>query len=253
MELSGSNRLRRLGESPALIGAVKLLRELLPGDAGYGDPLSTAGETQAGLIGRRLSEATAERPTVLREAGLSALQVWEAIAQARGSGGAERAVAILFTDLAGFSDWALKAGDEPAIELLREVSIVVEPAVKARDGEVVKRLGDGMMAVFDDPRGALESVLAARDDLAEIEVEGYEPKLRAGIHAGRARIVGGDYFGVDVNVAARVAEHAAGDELLLTDAALAQLDEGGLDVRRKRFFRAKGVPGEVRVHTVSPK
>jgi adenylate cyclase len=251
MEASRRKPLRSLSESPALMTAVKLLREFLPGDASYGDPLSTTEGTQAGLIGRRLSELTAERPGVLREAGLSALQVWEAISQARGRGGPVDEVAILFTDLAGFSDWALKAGDKPAVELLRDVSKAVEPAVREHEGKVVKRLGDGMMAVFSEPQSALDSVLASRGALAGVDVDGYKPKLRAGIHAGQAQRVGGDYFGVDINIAARVAENASAGEVLVTDAALAELNVGELQVQRKRFFRGKGVPGDVSVHSVS--
>jgi adenylate cyclase len=110
--MSAPKRRPSLGESRVLLSAIKLLRELLPGDPSYGDPLSTASGSQAGLIGRRLAELTAERPSVLREAGLSALQVWEAIAQSRHSGDQEQEVTIAFTDLAGFSSWALEAGDD---------------------------------------------------------------------------------------------------------------------------------------------
>jgi adenylate cyclase len=237
-------------QGKVLLRAIKVLRELLPGDPSYGDPLSTASGTQAGLIGRRLAELTAERPGVLREAGLSALQVWEAISQSRQSGDRERELTIAFTDLAGFSSWAMEAGDEPAIQLLREVSAVAEPAIKERRGEVDKRLGDGMMAVFPEPASALESILAAQGAVGELDVDGYRPQLRAGIHTGRAQRVGDDYFGVDVNVAARVAEQASAGEVLITHSVLQGLDDAQLAVRQKRFFRGKGVPNEIKVHSV---
>src|SRR5919106_3347828 len=89
-----------------LMKAVKLARELLPGDSRYGDPLSTAGSQPRSLVARRLGELAAERPGILKEAGLSALQVMDAAAmQSRESGEATRA--IVFTDLVGFSSWAL--------------------------------------------------------------------------------------------------------------------------------------------------
>jgi adenylate cyclase len=241
-----------LAQNKVLLSAIRVLRELLPGDASYGDPLSTASGTQAGLIGRRLAELTAERPGVLREAGLSALQVWEAISQSRQSGGErEQELTIAFTDLAGFSSWAMEAGDEPAVRLLREVSAAAEPAVTERGGEVVKRLGDGMMAVFPDPAAALEAVLAAQEAVGRLDADGYSPELRAGVHTGRAQKVGGDYFGVDVNVAARVAEQASAGEVLITDSVLEGLDDPELAARRKRFFRGKGVPSEINVHSVN--
>src|SRR5438874_7934690 len=112
---------RRLNRSPALMTAAKLVRELLPGDSRFGDPLSTAGQAQPEVVGRRLAELTSTRPGVMREAGLTALQVWQALSEAQGRGQGDEQLAIVFTDLVDFSDWALGAGDEAALELLRAV------------------------------------------------------------------------------------------------------------------------------------
>ena len=243
----------RLDRHPKLLVAAKLARELLPGDSRFGDPLSTAGREQPHVVGRRIAELTAERPGLLREAGLSALQVWQAASEAQGRGRGERELAILFTDLVEFSTWALEAGDDAALDLLRDVGQAIEPPIKARGGTVVKWLGDGMMAVFDEPQGALEATLEARRRLADVGANGYQPRIRAGIHVGRPRRVGGDYLGVDVNVAARVASEASADELLVSDRALASLDADSLKVRKKRFFRVKGVPKDVTTFSVAPK
>ena len=241
----------RLNENPKLLTGAKLLRELLPGDSKFGDPLSTAGKEQPQLVGKRLSELTAERPGLLREAGLSALQVWQAVGEAQGRGRGNRELAIVFTDLVGFSDWALEAGDESALELLREVSEAIEPAFAAHGGEVVKRLGDGIMAVFDDAHSALEGIVEARERIGVVEVAGYRPRFRAGLHVGRPRRLGGDYLGVDVNIAARVAEQASADELLVSDRALEMLGEDGLKARRKRRFKVKGVPRDMTAYKVA--
>src|SRR5919109_62241 len=166
---------RRFNQSPALLTAAKLVRELLPGDSRFGDPLSTAGGRQSAVVGKRLAELTAERPGVLREAGLTALQVWQAVSEAQGRGQGDERLAILFTDLVDFSDFALEAGDEAALELLREVGEAIEPPVGAHGGEVVKRLGDGMMAVFPEPQQALDAVIEARERLTEVRADGYQP------------------------------------------------------------------------------
>ena len=242
---------RRTNVNPKLLTAAKFLRELLPGDSKFGDPLSTAGREQPQLVGRRLAEVTSERPGVLREAGLTALQVWQAMAEAQGRGRGEQDLAIVFTDLVGFSDWALEAGDEHALELLRDVGLAMEPPVSAHGGEVVKRLGDGMMAIFDEPSDALEALREACAGVSEVEVDGYRPCFRAGLHVGRPRRIGGDYLGVDVNVAARVAEEANGNEVLVSDRALQDLDVGKLDVRRKRRFKVKGVPSDMTAYRVA--
>ena len=44
--------------------------------------------------------------------------------------------------------------------------------------------------------------------------------MRFGVHSGKPRRLGGDYFGVDVNVAARVMEAASPDQVLISEADL---------------------------------
>lgn len=241
---------RRVDVNPRLLTAARLARELLPGDSQFGDPLSTAGGEQPHVVGRRLALLTEKRPGVLREVGLSALQVWQAVSESAGRGRGDRELAVAFTDLVDFSEWALEAGDDAALECLRDVGQVIEPEVRRRGGDVVKWLGDGMMAVFDEAPAALEALLAARDGVAELEVAGWRPQLRAGMHVGRPRRLGGDYLGVDVNIAARVADHAGAGEVLVSDRALELLDQDGLELRRKRRFKVKGVPKDMAAHSV---
>src|SRR5271165_2250981 len=78
-----------------------------------------------------------------------------------------------FTDLVGFSTWALESGDEPAIALLRAVGEAIEPPMVERRGEIVKRLGDGLMAVFWEASSATEAAFAAGERASVIEVQGY--------------------------------------------------------------------------------
>ena len=232
-----------------MLNAARWIRELLPGDSELGDPLSTAGDEPSQLIARRVAETASERPSVAREIGLGALQVWQAWSEAQGRGRGDREVAILFTDLVDFSSWALEVGDETTLDLLRKVGTASEAAICARGGRVVKRLGDGLMAVFDDTRSAVEAAHEARRDVAGLQLDGYRPKLRAGVHVGRPRKLGGDYLGVDVNVAARVAAAASGDEVLISGQGRQQLDPEAFQFRRRRF-RAKGAPKELEVYAV---
>jgi adenylate cyclase len=246
-----AGRAREIDQSPALVKAARRAREMLPGDAEFGDPLSTAGSEQPQVVGRRLSTLTAERPGLLRETGLSALQVWESLSEKQGRGRGKERLAVVFTDLAEFSEWALKAGDDEAVRLLRDVDGAMEPAMRERGGRVVKRMGDGMMAVFTESGEALEALLDARERLRDVKADGYDPRFRAGIHLGKPRKLGGDYFGVDVNIAARLAEQAAPDEVLVSDAALRDLDTDELKVKKKRRFKVKGVPDDLQAYSIT--
>jgi len=230
--------LRRLDSGERLVALARAWRRRLPGDHEYGDPLSLAGDEAPQVVGRGLSALADERPSALRELGMGALQVWQGLAEAQGRGHGDRELAILFTDLVDFSDWVLEAGDERAVELVRAVGQAVEGAVRAHGGRVVKRLGDGVMAVFDDPAAAVRAGCEAAGAAGEL----HAPGLRAGVHIGRPRKLGGDYFGVDVNVAARVAAAAGGGEVLVSDAVRERLDPEQIATRRRWRFKPKGAP-----------
>lgn len=240
--------LRRIDAHPALLKAAQALRSRLPGDHRYGDPLSVAGDEPPQVIGRRLAQLTAQRPGALRELGFSALQVWQSVSEAQGRGRGGRELAILFTDLVDFSKWALGAGDDRAVELLRQVGDATEPVIESGGGRVVKRLGDGLMAVFEEPHDAVCAAMDAGAAVSELELDGYRPAMRAGVHVGRPRKLGADFFGVDVNVAARVAAAAGAGEVLISEAARERLDGDDVVVRRRWRFRAKGAPKDLRVY-----
>jgi adenylate cyclase len=243
---------RKLDEQPILVKAARRAREMLPGDREVGDPLSTAAGRPPDLLARYLSEVT-ERPSAVREVGLAALQVYQSMSESQGRGRGDRECAILFTDLVEFSAWALEAGDADAVGLLREVARAVEPAIESHDGKVVKRLGDGHMAVFPTAAKAVQAVGEACQELGEIEVRGYRPQIRAGVHVGKPRKIGGDYLGVDVNIAARITDAATADQVLVSESARAQLGDTDFEFKRQRRFKAKGAPKDMEVYEVTPR
>jgi len=243
---------RRVDETPVLVKAVRRARDMLPGDRAVGDPLSTAAGRPADVLARYLSEVT-ERPSTIREVGLAALQVYQSMSEAQGRGRGSERCAILFTDLVEFSAWALEAGDAEAVQLLRDVAVAVEPPIEEAGGRVVKRLGDGHMAVFPEAAGAVNAVHTANTRLADIDVDRYEPLIRAGVHVGRPRCIGGDYLGVDVNIAARLADAAEGGQVLVSEPARAELGDDGFEFKKQRRFRAKGAPKDLDVYAVMPR
>jgi adenylate cyclase len=240
---------RRLNRHPRLVASTRGARERALGDDEFLDRLSTARDRPADRAARQLMSLCGSEHGVLGELGLSALQAWQRLAESQDRGRGKVEVAILFTDLVGFSSWALEAGDELTIELLREFSAAVEPPIAAGRGEVVKRLGDGVMAAFWDADGAAEAALVAHERIGAVAVGGYEPRLRTGIHLGRPRKLGGDYFGVDVNIAARLAQAAKPGEILVSSPTLAALDPAAISGKSRRF-RAKGAPDDLGAHSL---
>ena len=244
-------RARRTDSKPQLVATAKFIRQLLPGDVRHSDPLSATGTQVPQRIGRLVSEVQPERPSAVRELGLGALQAWQALSEAQGRGRGNVDVAIMFTDIVGFSSWALDAGDEAALELLSQVAAAEDTAISVHGGSLVKRLGDGAMAVFRAAQEAVQAALQAQGQLGQIEVDGHTPALRAGVHLGRPRRVGGDYLGVDVNIAARVGEAAKGGQVLVSESAREALDPEAFKFGRNRRLSATGAPRDLSVCSVS--
>jgi adenylate cyclase len=237
---------RRTDSNPQLVATAKFLRGLIPG----GDPRKP---DLPEPMERLVSEVQPKGPSTLGEIGKGALQAWQALsdAQKRRRGSAD--VVILFTDLVGFSDWALEAGDEAALEVLRQVGDIEQAAISGNKGAVVKRLGDGAMAVFGDSEEAVTAALEAQRGISKIKVDGYHPEQRAGVHRGKPRKVKGDFLGVDVNIAARVGDCAEGGEVLVSEAVREDLDGQRFKFGKERPLDAPGAPADLTVCWVKSK
>ncbi len=247
---------RRLDRSPRVVELVRRARRALPGDHGFGDPLSVAGDGGARAVARAADRAFPDAHGAAKEAGLAALQVWQAVREWSGRGEGDAEVTLVFTDLVAFSSWALDAGDEATLRLLRAVSTAVEPAIVARGGRVVKRMGDGLLADFRSPVRAVEAMMAARAALSTVQVDGYRPVMRVGIHSGHPRRIGDDWLGVDVNIAARMMEAGRDGNVVVSEAVAAKLDtrwllDNGLRLKEhRRFFlgKVRGVPDDLKMY-----
>jgi len=249
--------LRNTNHSPAVINFVRRARRTLPGDPEFGDPLSTAGEGGPRAVARAADRLLPRGAA--HEVSLAGLQVWQALTERVSGRPANPEVTLVFTDLVAFSTWSLRAGDETSLRLLRRVTQVVETPMLAAGGHIVKRMGDGSMAVFRDPHTALRAVLSALEALNSVEVEGYRPRMRAGIHTGRPQRIGSDWLGVDVNIAARVMERATKGGLIMSQPALEQISDEQLAALgvlpkkvRKQLFSPKisGVPEDLGMYWI---
>ena len=253
--------LRSTNQSPGVIAAVRRARRVLPGDPDFGDPLSRAGDGGPRAAARAAGRLLGERGGASREVSLGALQVWQAVTEAVSRRPVNPELTIVFTDLVNFSTWSLQAGDDATLTLLRRVARAVEPPLLDAGGHIVKRMGDGLMAVFADPLVAVSAVLAAKRALTSVDVGGYQARMRVGVHTGRPQRLGADWLGVDVNVAARVMERATRGGVVVSGATLDQLaqsDLNALGVAAKRVhwsvFSSKpaGLPPDLAIYRLKP-
>jgi len=242
--------LKDVNHSANVISFLRRARRALPGDPEFGDPLSVDG-VGGPRAAARAADRILERNAVSREVSLGALQVWQALTERVSGRPANAEATLVFTDLVGFSAFSLGAGDDATLRLLRRVAQVVEPPLLESGGHIVKRMGDGIMAVFADPATAVRAAITAREDLKSVEVEGYTPRMRVGIHTGHPQRLGSDWLGIDVNLAARVMERATRGELIVSQATLERIppeefDSLGVTAKklRRQVFAPKqeGVP-----------
>jgi len=254
-----SGWLRNTNRNPEIIAAIRRARRLLPGDPDFGDPLSAAGDSGAQAAARAADRLMPEREVATREVSLATLQLWQAITERVSGRPANAEVTLLFTDLVSFSEWSLQAGDDAALRLLRQVAQAAEPPVLDAGGQIVKRMGDGMMAAFAEPATAVRAAVEALEAVKTVEVEGYTPRMRAGIHTGRPQRIGADWLGVDVNIAARVMERATRGGLIISGPTLDRISAEDLEslgvsvtrVRRQVFApRQQGVPADLVMYRV---
>jgi predicted ATPase/class 3 adenylate cyclase len=125
-------------------------------------------------------------------------------------------VTFLFTDIEGSSRlW--ETDPERMRPALARHDALIRGAVTRHRGTVVKMLGDGVHAAFDDPRDAVAAILELQLALAEPPADGgLALKVRSGHNCGAVERRDGDFFGSPVNRAARIMSSAHGGQVLLS-------------------------------------
>jgi adenylate cyclase len=119
-------------------------------------------------------------------------------------------VVIAFADLAGYTKLTEEQGEARAVGAVERFVETVEQTLPI-DARVIKTLGDEVMVVGADAAALTGWAVGLGGQLPD-----GSPPPRIGIHSGAAIYRDGDYYGREVNRAARVVARAAGGEVLVT-------------------------------------
>jgi class 3 adenylate cyclase len=131
---------------------------------------------------------------------------------------------VVFIDLGGSAAMYAARGDETTLPLIARCLRLMEEQVTGCAGRVVKRTGDGVLAVFPQPADAIQASAGIHERLAHLDLGDAErPHVRMGMSHGGGLTYEGDVYGDVVNVAARLMARARKDEILLTGEAHAAL------------------------------
>ena len=123
-------------------------------------------------------------------------------------------IAIAFGDLAGYTRMTEELGDEHAVDVVERFVADVEHTLPD-DARVVKTIGDEVMVVGSDAAALVDWAVGFQ------ALHATRPLPRIGMHYGEVLYRDGDYYGREVNQAARVSARAGAGEVLVTGGIVA--------------------------------
>ena len=125
------------------------------------------------------------------------------------------ATTFLFTDIEGSTRLWEHETERMRVALARHDALA-RTIVEAHRGQLVKMSGDGIHAAFRDPLDAIAAAVAFQLGLRDAGDGALQLGLRTGLHHGPAEARDGDYYGPDVNRAARIMRIAYGGQILVS-------------------------------------
>ena len=160
---------------------------------------------------------------------------------------------FLFSDLREYTAFTEAKGDAAAARLLHDYRVLMRREIARHVGAELKTEGDSFYVVFEAASAALECAVGILRQAAERDSLGSEGPLRIGIgvHVGEAVPHDGQYVGLAVNIAARLAAKADAGEIVVSEALRALVAAAYRDMMRDRGpLRLKGIGEPVRSWSV---
>ncbi len=207
---------------------------------------------------RTASRVRSHGITGLIQSTVEDLQTWandDARADILNMAASDGTVTLFFSDIEGSTSLNDRLGDATWVKVLAAHDRVLRNRIEQYRGQVVKTAGDGFMVAFRDAEAACRAALAVQRDLPrETTLRRHGPiQVRMGVHTGQVVARDGDYFGRNVAMAARVADLAAGGEILASDAVREALDEdAALALEELEPVELKGLAGQHVVWRIHP-
>jgi class 3 adenylate cyclase len=163
---------------------------------------------------------------------------------------ADGTVTLVFSDMEGFSRMTESLGDLAAHRLVQEHNRIVREQTATHGGREIELRGDGFLLAFPSARSAALCAISLQRGFATRNASGRDRpiRIRVGIHTGEAIRDADKFFGKTVIQAFRIADLAAGEEIL-TSSVTAELlrNAGDLSFAAEREVELKGLDGSHRV------
>jgi class 3 adenylate cyclase/pimeloyl-ACP methyl ester carboxylesterase len=126
---------------------------------------------------------------------------------------------ILFTDMERSTANTQRLGDAAAHDFVRTHNILVREALRSHGGREIKHTGDGIMAAFASPSAAVSCAIDVQRAVARMNDADADAasRLKIGVNAGEPVAEDDDLFGTAVQLARRICDHAAPEQILVPE------------------------------------
>ena len=162
-------------------------------------------------------------------------------------------LAIVFTDIQGFTERTSRQTLEQNQRLLQVHAALLTPLFRAFGGRIIKSIGDAFLVTFESPTQAVLAGIAIQDRLWQHNRSAPESEqllVRVAINVGEVRLESNDVFGEPVNIAARVEALTEAGEVYFTEAVYLAMNKAEVPSEEVGPFELKGIPGRIRVFRV---
>jgi len=162
-------------------------------------------------------------------------------------------LAILLTDIAGFTETTAKQSRAANERLLATHNRILLPIVKRFKGRHVKSIGDALLLVFRSPTDAMLCAMAMQDALFEYNRNSPKDQqihLRVAASLGEVRVSRGDVFGEPVNITSRIESITPADEIYMSEAVYMAMNKAEVPSQEVGWRELKGVSGQIRIFNI---
>ncbi|OGS66709.1 MAG: hypothetical protein A3J79_13405 [Elusimicrobia bacterium RIFOXYB2_FULL_62_6] len=163
-------------------------------------------------------------------------------------------MAIMLTDIKGFTDKTSRKSRAQIKELLAKHNELVLPAIAQFNGKLIKTIGDAFLVTFESSTDAVLCGISIQDVLAAFNKDRAPDDridIRIAINAGEVSIsADGDIFGDAVNITSRIEGIAEAGEVFFTESVYLSMNKNEVPSSEIGYRQFKGIADKIKVYKV---
>lgn len=162
-------------------------------------------------------------------------------------------LAIMFTDMVGFTETTSSQSRDENETMLRKHDRLMKPIIRRFSGRKIKAIGDALLVTFRSSTDAVQCGMAMHDAIAEYNQQHPDEaqlQIRVALHVGEVRVESNDVFGEAVNIAARIEGMTPPNEVYFSHSVYLSMNKAEIPSETVGTYKLKGIPERVKIHHV---